>query len=116
MLYQLRRADGSRDPRSSGTLVDQTGKTTHLANADFTMTPGKATFTSKNGAVYPIEWAVSIPSQRIELTVTTPMNDQELSLVGSTGIAYWKGSSTSQANRPTGQRANRQSRASGTWK
>jgi predicted secreted hydrolase len=91
MLYQLRRADGSRDPRSSGTLVDASGKTTHLANADFTLTPGKATFKSKNGAVYPIEWNVSIPSQRIELRVTTPLADQELSLVRSTGIAYWEG-------------------------
>ncbi|MEO7134034.1 MAG: lipocalin-like domain-containing protein [Vicinamibacterales bacterium] len=91
MLYQLRRADGSRDPRSSGTLVDQSGKTTHLADADFTLTPGKATFKSKNGAVYPIEWTVSIPSQRIDLTVTTPLDDQELSLVRTTGIAYWEG-------------------------
>ena len=108
MLYQLRRADGSRDPRSSGTLVDQSGKTMHLGDADFTMTPGKATFKSKNGAVYPIEWAVSIPSQRIELKVTTPMTDQELSLVGSTGIAYWEGKidvAGQQANRPTGQQA-----------
>jgi predicted secreted hydrolase len=91
MLYQLRRADGSRDPRSSGTLVDRSGKTTHLANADFTLTPGRALFKSKNGAVYPIEWMVAIPSHRIELTVTTPLNDQELSLERSTGIAYWEG-------------------------
>ena len=108
MLYQLRRADGSRDLRSSGTLVDRTGKTTHLADADFTMTPGKTTFKSKNGAVYPIEWSVSIPSQGIELKVTTPMSDQELSLVGSTGIAYWEGIidvAGQQANRPTGQQA-----------
>jgi predicted secreted hydrolase len=108
MLYQLRRADGSRDPRSSGTLVDRSGKTTHLANADFTMTPGRATFKSKNGAVYPTEWSVSIPSQGIELKVTTPMNDQELSLVGSTGIAYWEGIidvAGEQAIRPTGQQA-----------
>ena len=108
MLYQLRRADGSRDPRSSGTLVDRTGKTTHLRNADFTMTPGKATFKSKNGAVYPLEWIVSIPAQRIELRVTTPLADQELSLVGSTGIAYWEGIidvAGQQTNRPTGQQA-----------
>ena len=91
MLYQLRRADGSRDPRSSATLVDQTGKTTHLGDADFRLTPGKTTFRSKNGAVYPTQWSVSIPSQRIELTVTTPLDDQELSLVRSTGIAYWEG-------------------------
>ena len=106
MLYQLRRADtrgpgdadsasrgggGSRDPRSSGTLVDRSGRTTHLANTDFTLTEGRAQFKSKNGAVYPIEWIVAIPSQRIDLKVTTPLPDQELSLLPSTGIAYWEG-------------------------
>jgi predicted secreted hydrolase len=91
MLYQLRRTDGSRDPRSSGTLVDRSGKTTHLDNDDFTLTPGRAEFTSKNGAVYPVEWAVAVPSHRIALQVTTPLADQELSLERSTGIAYWEG-------------------------
>ena len=41
--------------------------------------------------MYPIEWTVAIPSQRLELTVTTPLDDQELSLERSTGIAYWEG-------------------------
>jgi predicted secreted hydrolase len=91
MLYQLRRADGSRDPRSSGTIVDRSGRTSHLANDDFTLTPGRRQFRSKNGAVYPIEWIVGIPSQGVELTVTTPLDDQELSLERSTGIAYWEG-------------------------
>jgi predicted secreted hydrolase len=91
MLYRMRRADGSHDPRSSGTLVDVDGKTTHLSNDDFTLTPGRSTFRSKNGAVYPTEWSVSVPSHQIELKVTTPLNDQELSLVQSTGIAYWEG-------------------------
>jgi predicted secreted hydrolase len=91
MLYQLRQADNSRDPRSSGTLVDRAGQTTHLANADFTLTQGRAQFKSNNGAVYPIEWTVTIPSQRIDLKVTTPLSDQELSLERSTGIAYWEG-------------------------
>ena len=91
MLYQLRREDGTRDPRSSGTLVDANGKATHLTDRDFTLTPGRTTFTSKNGAVYPTEWSVSIPSQQLELRVTTPLNDQELSLVKSTGVAYWEG-------------------------
>jgi predicted secreted hydrolase len=91
MLYQLRRADGSRDPRSSGTLVDANGRTTHLSNNDFMLTPGKTTFKSKNGAVYPTEWTIAIPSQQLELRVTTPLQDQELSLVASTGVAYWEG-------------------------
>jgi predicted secreted hydrolase len=91
MLYQLRRADGSRDPRSSGTIVDRSGRSSHLANDDFTLTPGRRQFKSKNGAVYPIEWIVGIPSQKLDLTVTTPLDDQELSLERSTGIAYWEG-------------------------
>ena len=105
MLYQLRRGDGrgprdadfasrgggSRDPRSSGTIVDRAGRTTHLANEQFTLTAGRAQFKSKNGAVYPIEWTVRVPSQRVELKVTTPVADQELSLLPSTGIAYWEG-------------------------
>jgi predicted secreted hydrolase len=91
MLYRMRRADGSHDPRSSGTLIEANGKTTHLTNVDFTLTPGRSTFKSSNGAVYPTEWNVSVPSHRIELKVTTPLNDQELSLVHSTGIAYWEG-------------------------
>ncbi|MEY4634717.1 MAG: hypothetical protein RJA55_515 [Acidobacteriota bacterium] len=91
MLYQLRRDDGSRDPRSSGTLVATDGKTKHLDVTAFTLTPGRATFQSKNGAVYPIEWAISIPGEKLELKVTTPLNDQELALERSTGVAYWEG-------------------------
>ncbi len=91
MIYQLRRADGSRDPRSSGTLVDGDGRTTHLGVNDFSLTPGRATFTSKNGAVYPVEWAISIPSEKLDLRVTTPLKDQELALERSTGVAYWEG-------------------------
>ena len=91
MLYPMRRADGSHDPRSSGTLIDADGRTTHLSNEDFTLTPGRSTFKSKNGAVYPTAWTISIPRHRIELEVTTPLQDQELSLVESTGIAYWEG-------------------------
>jgi predicted secreted hydrolase len=91
MLYVMRRADGKHDPRSSGTLVDAGGKSIHLTDKDFTLTPGRATFTSKNGAVYPVEWTVTIPSHNISLQVTTPLKDQELSLEQSTGVAYWEG-------------------------
>jgi predicted secreted hydrolase len=57
--------------------------------------------------VYPTEWTVTIPSQQIELRVTTPLNDQELSLVKSTGVAYWEGmiDVTGRQGRPTGQQA-----------
>ena len=61
MLYQLRRADGTRDPRSSGTIVDAQGRTTHLTATDFTMTAAGRTYTAASGARYPLGWRVTIP-------------------------------------------------------
>ena len=90
MLYQLRRADGSRDPRSSGTLVDQQGRTTHLSAREIVMTASGETFRAPSGAVYPVRWSIQIPGERITLDVTTPMQNQELSTEGA-GISYWEG-------------------------
>lgn len=91
MLYRLRQTDGSRDPRSSGTLVGADGRVTHLSVADFTLAPGGSTYRSANGATYPIAWTIAVPSQSLDLRVTTPLSSQELSLEGSTGVAYWEG-------------------------
>lgn len=90
MLYQLRRGDGSRDPRSSGTLVDRRGRTTHLTADDFTLTAPGATFRAPSGALYPIRWAITIPKEQITLDVTTPLENQELSTEGA-GVSYWEG-------------------------
>jgi predicted secreted hydrolase len=90
MLYQLRRGDGSRDPRSSGTLVDQQGRATHLAAADFSMTPAREVFRAPSGAAYPIRWSIQIPKAGLTLDVTTPLDNQELSTEGA-GISYWEG-------------------------
>jgi predicted secreted hydrolase len=90
MLYQLRRADGSRDPRSSGTLVDQDGRSTHLTAEDFTLRPAGPTFRAPSGATYPIHWSIQVPRVQLSLQVTTPLEDQELSTRGS-GVSYWEG-------------------------
>ncbi len=90
MLYQLRRADGSRDPRSSGTLVDARGGTRHLTATDFTMSPAGATVKAPSGATYPVSWKVALPRESLALTVTTPLPNQELAAAGA-GIAYWEG-------------------------
>jgi predicted secreted hydrolase len=90
MLYQLRRSDGSRDPRSSGTLVDQQGRSTHLTAEDFTLRPGSTTFRAPSGATYPIEWSIQVPRAQLSVEVTTPLQDQELSTRGS-GVSYWEG-------------------------
>jgi predicted secreted hydrolase len=90
MLYQLRRGDGSRDPRSSGTVVEADGRTTHLAATDFTLTAGSETFRAASGATYPIRWTIRVPGQQLVLEVSTPLENQELSTPGS-GVSYWEG-------------------------
>lgn len=90
MLYQLRRGDGSRDPRSSGTLVDAQGRTRHLTAAEFVLTPSGQPMAMPSGARYPSGWRVQVPGQALDLTVTTPLADQELRTLGA-GIAYWEG-------------------------
>ncbi len=90
MLYQLRRADGSRDPRSSGTLVEADGRTRHLTAADFTLATTGARFTAPSGATYPVGWTIGIPGEGLTLTVSTPLANQELLTLGA-GVAYWEG-------------------------
>ena len=91
MLYQLRRADGSRDVHSSGTLVGRDGRTRHLSAADFTLTPSGRTYKARSGATYPLAWRVAVPSEGLTLEVTTPLEDQELSSDKSSGVTYWEG-------------------------
>ena len=91
MMYQLRRGAGSRDPRSSGTIVGRDGRTRHLTERDFSLTPAGRTFKARSGATYPVAWRVAIPSEGVTLDVTTPLPDQELSTDKSSGITYWEG-------------------------
>jgi len=43
------------------------------------------------GAVYPSGWTVAIPSERLALTLTPEVRDQELLTAASTGVDYWEG-------------------------
>jgi predicted secreted hydrolase len=90
MLYQLRRGDGSRDPRSSGTLVERDGRTMHLTADDFTLAAAGSMYRAPSGATYPIRWSIAVPQADIMLDVTTPMENQELSTKGA-GVHYWEG-------------------------
>jgi predicted secreted hydrolase len=91
MLYQLRRADGSRDPHSSGTIVGRDGRTRHVSAAEFSLTPAGRTFKARSGATYPVAWRAVVPSEHLTLEVTTPLDDQELSSDTTSGVTYWEG-------------------------
>ena len=91
MLFQLRRDDGSRDPRSAATFVRPTGEIVLLGVDDFSLVPGSTWPSEATGAEYPIAWRLAIPGERLEIAVRALVDDQELATGGTTGIAYWEG-------------------------
>jgi predicted secreted hydrolase len=92
MLFQLRREDGSIDPRSSGTLVDAEGKPTHIGHGEFSLVPGEVWRSGASGAAYPTLWQVEVPAFGLRLKVRAALKDQELRATESTAVTYWEGS------------------------
>ena len=107
MLFEIRRADGSRDPRSSGTSVDRAGAGTALARDRFDLVPGRVWTSPSSGAAYPVVWHVSVPDEQLELDVRAVVDDQELRFERSTGVTYWEGAvdvAGTRAGRPVAGR------------
>jgi predicted secreted hydrolase len=107
MLYQLRRADGSLDPASSGTLVYPDGRTGSLSQNDAAVTVVAHWTSPASGARYPAKWRVTVPRLQLDVQVTPLMADQELATRRSTQVTYWEGavqiSGTAQGRAVTGQ-------------
>lgn len=91
MLYRFRRSDGTEDPRSSGTVIDAAGRATPVGFEAVTLTPGRAWISTASTAPYPVAWRVSLPRERLDLTVDAVLDNQELRTAESTGVAYWEG-------------------------
>jgi predicted secreted hydrolase len=91
MLYRLRRADGSADPASSGTVIDHDGRGHHLSIKDFTLEPTSHWISRTTQARYPQRWRLTIPSQQLSLELVPLMAEQELSTTRSTQVTYWEG-------------------------
>jgi predicted secreted hydrolase len=92
MVFQLRRRDGSIDPRSSGTLVEPDGRVRHItAGRGLTLQPGRAWTSPTSGARYPVEWRVRVPDASMDVIVTAAVQGQELQTGQSTGVTYWEG-------------------------
>jgi predicted secreted hydrolase len=91
MLYRMRKRDGSVDRNSSGTLVGQDRRIIHLNVESFQAVSSAQWRSPKTRVTYPLEWAITVPSEGLDLQVTPLMKDQELITTRSTGIAYWEG-------------------------
>jgi predicted secreted hydrolase len=80
MVFQLRRADGTIDPYSSGTLVERNGASRRVA---VKMTP------QRRWTVYPVEWLVEAAG--LKLQVKTKFDQQELVSKQPQMPTYWEG-------------------------
>lgn len=87
MLFQLRRADGSVDAFSSGTLVAADGSTKRLGPQDFVLQPTGHWRSPRSGGDYPSGWRLTIPAAGLSLDITPYILDQEMQV----SYLYWEG-------------------------
>jgi predicted secreted hydrolase len=92
MIFQLRRADGSMDPHSSGTLVDSAGQAVPIYFGEFILSPSHPWKSPATGAKYPTVWELEAPRFGLHLLIRAVLSDQELRTNASTGVTYWEGS------------------------
>ena len=86
MFYNLRRSDGSQDIHSSGTLTLADGSAVHLSRDDL-IVEVLDTWQSPQGGRYPIAWQMTVPQQKLSLTIEPVLDAQEL----ITTVRYWEG-------------------------
>ncbi len=96
MLFELRRADGTVDPASHGTLIparleapsrDSAGRPTrHLESTAFSLTVLDR-WQSRTGVRYPSRWRIEVPSAGLELLVEPWLVNQELDI----SFRYYEG-------------------------
>lgn len=91
MLYIIRRADGTPDVTSSGSLITSDGSVVHIGRDQMRITPMRRWKSPKSGATYPMGWRVELPRFRVSLTLAPLLDAQELVTKGSTNITYWEG-------------------------
>ena len=87
MLFEIRRADGTREPLSAGTYVAPDGTLTPLTQGDWTLAVSDTWTSPTSGGEYPAGWRISVPSVGLELSGRAQMANQELNV----STVYWEG-------------------------
>jgi predicted secreted hydrolase len=91
MLYLIRQPDGSYTTQA-GSFITAQGKTIELRDSDFKIQANGKTWQSDlTGAIYPLEWQISVPAYEIDIFVQPVLDNQEMNTRASTGIVYWEG-------------------------
>lgn len=87
MMFQIRKADGSIDPFSSGAWISPSGEKFDLSQSDFEISVTEYWRSPHSEAVYPSRWKIKIPDLELQLTIEPYLQDQELNL----SYSYWEG-------------------------
>ena len=90
MFYRLRRKDGGMDSFSTGVLVEADGQTRRLRWNDVELQPLGQWVSPHTRDRYPAGWRLRLPAEKLDLTVTPKVADQEMRLT----VRYWEGAVT----------------------
>ncbi|MCG6911240.1 MAG: carotenoid 1,2-hydratase [Deltaproteobacteria bacterium] len=99
MMFLLRKADGTRHPASSGTMVLSSGDTLPLGHDQFSIQVQDQWLSPATGTRYPVRWNIRIPDFDLELDVRSAVADQEMQTQATTGVVYWEGSVTAEGTK-----------------
>ena len=98
MLFLLNLEAGGYHPASSGTLVAVDGKTTAIAFDSIRAEVLRRWSSPSTGADYPLGWHLRLSAIDLDLTIRTPVDDQEMETGRTTGVTYWEGSITAEGS------------------
>lgn len=87
MYFQIRRRDGTVEPVSSGTLVNQDGSSQSFSFEQVGLTVMAEWQSPNSGATYPSRWRLTLPQAGVDLTLEPLVADQEMNL----SFTYWEG-------------------------
>ena len=87
MFFLIRRADGSHEAASGGTLVRADGTTRRLGPDDVRVEALGVWRSPETDARYPARWRLTVPAEDLLLDVTPLLAAQEM----RTSFTYWEG-------------------------
>lgn len=94
MLYLMRLKDGSYDAASSGSLIAENGKLTHLKLSDYKIEPTGKWKSAKTNIEYPMGWQIDMPRFNVHLKVSPKVQNQEFHKQEGNAVTYWEGACT----------------------
>jgi predicted secreted hydrolase len=93
MIFQMRDRDDSVSLLVA-TYVRRDGSAIDLTEDDVRVATESHWTSTDSSATYPAIWSIQLPSERLDLTLTPTMPDQELDTRASTRLTYWEGQVT----------------------